>query len=188
MESRLIDYIDAEVEYSKRGQPGHIIAKMNSLEDRHMIAKLYEASAAGVQIDLIVRGLCCLRPGVPGLSDNIQVISIIGRLLEHARIFYFRSGAEVPQAGTFFLSSADWMGRNLHRRVELAVPIREQHLRERLWSVLDAERRDTTLSWEMGPDGTYRRRTGLSDPLPCGSQEFLMLSANQFAAIQPEDR
>ena len=123
MESSFLKAIDGEMENKRQGLPAAIIAKMNSLEDRHLIDKLYEASAVGVPVDLIVRGACCLRPGVPGLSENIRVISVVGRLLEHSRAFYFRQGAVDPIDGRFLISSADWMGRNMHRRVELAIPI-----------------------------------------------------------------
>src|SRR5262249_4622214 len=117
----MVARIRREAEHARAGRPSRIIAKMNSLVDRDLIDELYKASAAGVQIDLIVRGICCLRPGVPGLSDRIRAISIIDRYLEHARVFYFQNGSEPD----YLLASADWMPRNLDNRVEAAVPILE---------------------------------------------------------------
>ena len=126
LKQKLFGLIDREKAACAEGKPAHIIAKMNSLSNQEMIDKLYEASQAGVRIELIVRGVCCLRPGVPGLSENIRVISIVDRFLEHSRIMYFRNGGEEE----LFLSSADWMTRNLTRRIELMCPVFDARLRK----------------------------------------------------------
>jgi polyphosphate kinase len=145
--------IGREVAWVRKGKPGRIIAKMNALIDEATINALYEASGAGVRIDLIVRGACALRPGVKGLSENITVRSIIGRLLEHHRIYYFRNGG----ADDVYLSSADWMGRNLFRRIEVAWPVLDGRLKKR---VLDEGLKpyldDTAEAWTLGPDGVYQ--------------------------------
>ncbi len=133
---------------------------------------LYHASQAGVKIDLIVRGFCVLRPGVNGLSENISVISIIGRFLEHSRIFYFRNGAADELDGEFIIGSADWMYRNLLARVEAAAPIEKRHLRERLWEILNIMLRDRRQAWEMRSDGSYEQRK--PEPGDIGTQQTLM--------------
>ena len=133
---------------------------MNQLEDRGITDALYRASNAGVRIDCIVRGFCCLRAGVPGLSENIRVSSIIGRFLEHSRIFWFSGGREDPLDGDFFIGSADWMYRNLHNRVEATSPVENRALRERLWEILQIELEDHRQAWDMRPDGTYALRDG----------------------------
>ena len=132
--------IDAETEAARQGRPSGITAKMNSLQDRGIIDKLYHASAAGVPVRLVIRGICCLRPGVEGLSDSIEVTSIVDRFLEHSRMFVFHAdGAE-----RLYLSSADWMTRNLNRRVEVAFPIYDPEVREELRHVLDLQGSDNT--------------------------------------------
>ena len=118
---------------------------------------LYRASAAGVEVRLIVRGFCCLRPGVPGLSENIRVRSVIGRFLEHSRVFYFANGNENPAEGDFWFGSADWMHRNLNHRVEAATPVLDPSARERLWHVLDVLWRDRRNAWEIDSDGGHTR-------------------------------
>ena len=150
---RLLMLIDGETERKKQGQRGQISAKLNSLVDPELIAALYRASQAGVAIRLNIRGQCCLRPGVPGLSDNIHVVSIVDRILEHARILYFYHGGDE----LLFISSADWMPRNLDRRIELLVPIEDQASRSRLTTALDTYFRDNQNSWELQPDGSYVR-------------------------------
>jgi polyphosphate kinase len=137
-----------------RGKAGRIVIKVNNLVDPEMIAALCTASQAGVQIDLIVRSICCLRPGVPGLSENIRVRSLVGRYLEHSRILRFGRDAKESD---YYISSADLMPRNLDRRVEAAVPIRAPALRARLAQVLDINLSDDTLAWELGSDGEWRR-------------------------------
>lgn len=145
--------IDREIAHVRGGKPGRIVAKMNSLVDPVVIDKLYEASEAGVEIDLIVRGICCLRPGVPGMSERIRVRSLVGRFLEHSRIYYFQDNGQ----DRVFLSSADWMPRNLYRRVELLFPVESQPLREKIKHILDISLQDTVRARIMGPDGSYTR-------------------------------
>jgi len=149
----LVARIRREAELALAGRPARLIAKVNSLVDQTLIEALYAAGQAGVRIDLIVRGICCLRPGVPGLSENIRVISIIDRYLEHARIFYFQNAGE-PE---YFLASADWMPRNLDRRVEIAFPILDPKLQAQLQEVLDTQLADTAKARVMLPDGSSRR-------------------------------
>src|SRR5690606_32999477 len=134
----------------------YIAAKMNALVDPEIIQALYEASQAGVIIRLNVRGICCLRPGVPGLSENISVVSIVDRYLEHARILYFYHGGD----DTVFISSADWMTRSFDRRVELLVPVEDSHSKHRLMEILDTYFRDNQNSWKLGQDGRYTRLAG----------------------------
>jgi polyphosphate kinase len=154
---RLVELIDSEIERSRQGHKALILLKMNSLVDEVLIEKLYEASKAGVRIKLNVRGICCLRPGVPGLSKNITVTSIIGRYLEHARIFYFYRGGEE----TVFISSADWMPRNLDRRVELMIPVENRVNRRRLIEIIKIHCDDDVKSWTLLTDGTYVRTSTL---------------------------
>ncbi|MCA9289940.1 MAG: polyphosphate kinase 1 [Phycisphaerales bacterium] len=166
MKQRFIGLIDREIEHRRAGRPARIIAKMNQLQDHEVIDALYAASRAGVEIDLIVRGFCTLRPEVPGLSETIRVSSIIGRFLEHSRLFYFRDGQSDPVDGTFLIGSADWMYRNLHARVEAACPIRPRELRTRLWAILEIYLGDRRQAWDMHPDGSYTQRdpAGASTP------------------------
>ncbi|MFG0286184.1 MAG: polyphosphate kinase 1 [Phycisphaerales bacterium JB039] len=158
MRRRFYELIDREIELARQGRPGRIIAKFNTLEDRRITDRLYEASGAGVQIDLIVRGFCCLRPGVPGMSENIRVMSVIGRFLEHSRIFYFGAGREDPLDGDWFIGSADWMYRNLNNRVEATCPVYDAEARSRLHEILDVMLRDHRNAWDLMPDGSYARR------------------------------
>ncbi|MFO0893849.1 MAG: polyphosphate kinase 1 [Phycisphaerales bacterium] len=178
MKRRFIELIERETLLQSPGRPGRIVAKMNQLEDRGVMDALYRASQAGVQIDLIVRGFCCLRPGVPGLSDNIRIRSVVGRFLEHSRIFWFQAGRTDPLEGDFLIGSADWMYRNLQTRVEAAAPIDGRHQRALLWQILQVCLEDRGSSWEMQPDGTYQRvhADGLdpSDPRAIGAHARLM--------------
>ena len=150
---RVIELIESETERCKQGQKAHIMAKLNALVHRDVIEALYRASQGGVKIDLNIRGVCCLRPGVPGLSENITVTSILDRYLEHSRVFYFLHGGEER----VFISSADWMPRNLDRRVELLVPVEDPACRSRLISVLKTCMRDTVKARRLLPDGSYER-------------------------------
>ncbi|REE82691.1 polyphosphate kinase [Paenibacillus taihuensis] len=151
LKDKLFDLIDREKKHAAAGKPAHIIAKMNSLSNQEMIDKLYEASQAGVRIELIVRGVCCLRPGVPGQSENIRVISIVDRFLEHSRIMYFNNGGDEE----LFLSSADWMTRNLTRRIELLCPVFDAKLRNTLMNVLKLNLDDNRKARELQSDGSY---------------------------------
>jgi polyphosphate kinase len=154
LRERLLEMIDTETRRKQQGQKAHIAIKLNALVDSKVIDALYRASQAGVDVKLNVRGICCLRPGVEGLSENISVISIVGRFLEHARIFYFFHGGDER----VFISSADWMPRNLDRRVELLTPIESTAARRQLISILDTYFRDTAKARELQPDGSYRLR------------------------------
>ncbi|QCT02899.1 polyphosphate kinase [Paenibacillus algicola] len=153
MKDNLFSLIRREAEHAAAGRPARIIAKINSLSNQEMIDELYAASQAGVHIDLIVRGVCCLRPGIQGLSENIRVLSIVDRFLEHSRIFYFQN-AGTPDV---FLSSADWMTRNLTRRIELMCPVFDPKLKDIIWSILDLSLRDNVKARMLLPNGSYTR-------------------------------
>jgi polyphosphate kinase len=155
LHSNILRAIDREAEHARNGRPAHIIAKMNALLEPEAIEALYRASQASVRVDLIVRGVCALRPGVPGLSDNIRVCSVIGRFLEHSRIFYFRNDRDPD----LYLSSADWMDRNFFRRVEACFPVRDRGLKERvLREGIRPYLNDNAQAWLMDANGHYRRR------------------------------
>ncbi|MHC5111582.1 MAG: polyphosphate kinase 1 [Planctomycetota bacterium] len=174
MRRRWMELIENEVSNCRDGKPSGIVAKMNSLEDRKIIRALYNASQAGVPIDLIVRGFCCLRPGVEGLSENIRVSSVVGRFLEHSRIFYFRDGADDAWGGRYFIGSADWMYRNLDRRVELVTPVEDSHCRAKLRQILELTLDDKRQSWDLQPDGDYLQRTPTEEPQKISSQQCIM--------------
>ncbi|HEY2849580.1 MAG TPA: polyphosphate kinase 1 [Gemmatimonadaceae bacterium] len=162
MRQRFLQLVEREAEHAAAGRPARIIAKMNALVDAEMIEALYAASRAGVEIDLIVRGICCLRPQVPGLSDRIRVISIIGRFLEHSRVWYFANDSKPD----YYIGSADWMPRNFDRRVECAVPVEDAQLHLRLMSLLETCLSDNRQAWELAADGSYTQR------MPGDGKEF----------------
>jgi polyphosphate kinase len=159
LRERLLAAIEREGDHARAGRPARIAAKMNALVDPEIIQALYRASEAGVVVDLLVRGVCCLRPGVPGLSERIQVRSIVGRFLEHSRFVYF----EDDGAGRLYLGSADWMQRNLNARVEAVFPVEDPYLKREVLAVLDLGLRDNVKARELLPNGEYervRRRVG----------------------------
>jgi polyphosphate kinase len=171
LQKELVKKIKNETQIAAQGRAGHIIAKMNGLLDESVIEALYDASRAGVKIDLIVRGACALRPGVPGMSANIKVRSIIGRFLEHSRIFYFRN----DMAQDIYLSSADWMNRNLFRRVEIAFPVLDKQLKKRIMQEgLLPYLKDNLNAWELDSNGHYQRKKLRPRQLPFSAQEHLM--------------
>ncbi|MCM1123972.1 MAG: RNA degradosome polyphosphate kinase [Eubacterium sp.] len=153
LKDRFLHLIDREKAYASQGRKAHIIAKMNALCDKDVIEALYAASAAGVKIDLIIRGICCLKTGIPGVSENITVRSIVGNYLEHARIFYFENDGK-PE---YYCASADWMPRNLERRVEILFPVEKPQLQEKLWHILECQMRDTVKASILQPDGGYEK-------------------------------
>jgi polyphosphate kinase len=153
---RLEELIQREVDSATPGEPGLIMAKVNSLQDEEICLALYSANQAGVRIMLNVRGICCLRPEVKGASESIEVVSIVDRFLEHARIFYFRNGGHEE----VYLSSADWMSRNLDKRLEIMFPVMDEALRRRVIGSLQAYFADNTKAWRLTANGSYRRKGG----------------------------
>jgi polyphosphate kinase len=174
LRKQLLERIEFETREAEHGRLGRIVARMNALSEPGIIRALYRASQAGVTIDLVVRGICCLRPGVPGVSENIGVRSIVGRFLEHSRVFWFQNGGE----GVLYASSADWMARNLFSRVEIAFPIRDERLRERVFEeCLELQLADNAQAWVLQPDGSYQRaRPGKRRPIVSQSVLLQILS------------
>lgn len=170
MRDRFLTLIRREMEHQYAGRGGRILAKMNALVHPDIIAALYEASRAGVQVDLIVRGICCLRPGLPGVSDTIRVISIVGRFLEHSRAFCFRNGGDEE----VYIGSADWMPRNLDRRIEAAAPIRDLAHRNTIRNLLELMWRDQRQAWDLRHDGTYEQRRPTTAAEELGTHRLLM--------------
>jgi polyphosphate kinase len=182
MREKFSQLIEREMAFARAGKPARIIAKMNAMEDMKIAEKLYEASRAGVKITLIVRGFCCLRPGVAGLSENINVISIVGRFLEHSRLFFFGGGKDDMADGDWFIASADWMYRNLSTRVEAACPVRDRLARQRLKKIIQIMLEDHRKAWDLNADGSYTRRFPQADADPdsphvLGTFESLMREA-----------
>jgi polyphosphate kinase len=170
---RLMQMVDREAAKHTPENPGRIVAKMNALVDPPLIKALYAASRKGVQVDLIIRGMCCLRPGVPGLSENIRVVSIVGRFLEHSRIFYFRNGG--PNTQEVYFGSADWMPRNLDRRIEVIVPVEDLAIRQILLTdVLEELLKDNCQAWDLYPDGKYIRRHPAENEAPYNVQKLML--------------
>lgn len=170
MREKFIDLIGREIKNKKAGKPAGIIAKMNSIDDEGIFNALMEASMAGVPIDLIIRGFCCIRPGIPKMTQNIHVISIIGRFLEHSRIFYFAAGESDPLKGDFFIGSADWLTRNLSHRIEVIAPIFDGTAKIQTWNILKTMLDDNRLAWVMQPDGSYLQRKSKSKQLEIDSE------------------
>ena len=160
--------INREADHARAGREAHIKAKMNSLCDKEIITALYNASYAGVKIELVVRGICCLKAGVPGLSENISVRSIVGNFLEHSRIFYFYNDGS-PEV---YMGSADWMPRNLDRRVEIMFPVEDEKLREDVIHILDVELEDNVKAHILQPDGTYAKEDKRGKVLVNSQEQF----------------
>jgi polyphosphate kinase len=181
LRANIIATIDRERSFAEAGQEGHIIAKMNSLVDPEVIRALYRASQAGVKIDLIIRGICCLRPGIKGVSENIRVRSVVGRFLEHSRMFYFRHGG----AENLYIGSADWMQRNLNQRVEAIFPIEDERLKRKIMTILDLMLRDNVKARELQADGAYLRVKRSAKQKRLDSQERqLEMSAQRLAQVK----
>ncbi len=190
MRDAFVAMIDREIDHARAGRPARIIAKMNSLEDRMITEALYRASSAGVTIDLIVRGFCCLRPGVPGMSDNIRLISVIGRFLEHSRIYCFANGNIALKDFESYMGSADWMYRNLSARVEAITPILDPEARAYLAEILEAQLRDCRNAWLINSEGDSERIRPPSDapehsPERIGTFDTLMRLARR-SVVEPD--
>ncbi|HEU4565496.1 MAG TPA: polyphosphate kinase 1, partial [Gemmatimonadaceae bacterium] len=188
MRERFIALIEREAAHRRAGRPARIVAKMNALIDPEVIRALYSASRAGVDIQLIVRGICGLRPGVPGVSERISVVSVVGRFLEHSRLWYFSNGGDEE----FHLGSADWMQRNFDRRVEVVAPVEDRSLHPQLHSLLAAYLRDNRHAWDLLPDGSYRQRTPAAGEPERGSHESFLAdswarTAHTLPAEPPAD-
>jgi polyphosphate kinase len=173
LQKRTVELIDEQTERAENGKPSRILAKLNSLVDSSVIKSLYRASQAGVSVDLIVRGICCLRPGIPGVSENIRVRSIVDRFLEHSRIFVFGPDDDAK----VFLSSADWMPRNFYRRVEIMFPLESPAIKKRIISeILPFYLADNVKARELRQNGTYRRvKAGADVPSHRAQSELLEL-------------
>jgi polyphosphate kinase len=167
--------IEREVAVHSEESPGRIVFKMNALEDQSVVKGLYQAAQAGVTVDLIVRDTCRLRPGIEGLSENIRVVSIVGRFLEHSRVYYFRNGGDEE----FYIGSADCMKRNLDSRVEIFAPVESSKMREELRFLFDAQLADTRGAWKMRPDGSYIRVEPQNGKKPSSSQAQLIERAEK---------
>ena len=178
MRDRFISMIRREIEHVRAGRPGRVFAKMNSLVDPEIIVTLYEASQAGVDVDLIVRGICCLRPGLPGVSERIRVISVVGRFLEHSRAWYFLNGGS-PEV---YIGSADWMPRNLDRRIEAVAPIEDPMHRQTVLGLLELLWSDNRQAWDLQPDGSYEQRRPAPGEPERAAHQILLETARRAAA------
>ena len=175
LRQRFVDLIRREAEHSKAGRPCGIRAKMNQLQDSEIIKELYAASRAGVPITLNVRGMCCMRAGVPGLSENVRIYSVLGRFLEHGRIYRFENGGN-PE---YYIGSADWMRRNLDSRMETIMPVKDEHIKCELEHILNVYETDNITAWDMLPDNTYLRRLPGEGEEPRPSQETFIAQARE---------
>jgi len=174
LQKNLIALIDQEADIARTGKPARIAAKMNALTEPKIIQALYRASQAGVDVDLVVRGVCCLRPGVPGVSDRIHVRSIIGRFLEHSRVFYFEAGGKE----LVFCSSADWMQRNFFARVEVLFPVLDERLAQRVYQeAIEVYLADNSQAWILGPDGKYKKAKPGSQKSRVAQEELMQRHA-----------
>ncbi|CAN5731783.1 polyphosphate kinase 1 [soil metagenome] len=181
----VLGLIAREADHARNGRPARIVAKMNALVDEDVIEALYRASQAGVSITLLVRGICCLRPGVPGVSDNIEVHALVDRFLEHGRVFSFTNGGK----SEIFIASADWMPRNFHRRVELMVPIEDPNLKARLTNILEIEAQDCVKAWRLAGDGHYERATNHGSPINLRAQQrFMELAREKVKVFEASQR
>ena len=184
MRDRFLHLIEIERKNALEGRKARIVAKMNSLCDRGIIAALYAASAAGVKIDLIVRGICCLKVGIPGISENITVRSIVGNFLEHSRIFYFYSDGNEE----IFMGSADWMPRNLDRRVEIVFPVEDEGIKDEIKHVLDLEFRDNVKAHILKPSGLYEKQDKRGKTLINSQMEFCLEATERAKAAKKEKK
>ena len=184
LKDKFLKLINREKENAKQNRPARIVAKMNSLCDPDVIKALYEAAAEGVKIDLIVRGICCLRAGVEGTNDNITVRSIVGNFLEHARIFYFENAGK----SELYMASADWMPRNLERRVEILFPILNAELKDKVWHVLEVQLKDTMKAQILQPDGTYDKVDKRGKESFCAQEEFCKEYVEAVAVQNKEEK
>ena len=183
MRDRFEHLIEREIEHQKNGRGGHLILKMNALVDKKMIQLLYEASQAGVKVELLVRGICCLLPGLPGISENITVTSIVGRFLEHSRIFYFRNGGNNEEV---YLGSADLMPRNLNRRVEVDFPVQDKNLIRLIKDeILGTYLKEQAKARHMNSDGKYVRDPNFDKKNALNSQETFLARAAKRQASEP---
>lgn len=187
MFNKFKELILREADHAKNKRPAHIMAKFNNMEENDISLALYEASQAGASVQLIVRGFCCLKPGVKKMSDKVEVQSTIGRFLEHSRIFYFRNGKENPLDGDFYIGSADWMYRNLHARVEAITPIYDRIAKEKLWDILQSYWNDQAQSWQMKSDGTYHKKQVTDHKNMTGVQADMMTKALQKITLTEDD-